>query len=371
LDRLVAIKVLAPHLASDPTARQRFVREARAAAAVVHEHVVTVHAVQEADPMPYLVMEYVRGRSVQDRLDDRGALELKEVLRIGKEMAAGLAAAHAQGLVHRDIKPSNILLQDGVRVKITDFGLARAVTHAGSPLAETTASAVPDAQLSQAGIVAGTPQYMAPEQARGEKIDHRADLFSLGSVLYALCTGRAPFDAPTVKATIRQVSDAKPRPVREINPATPEWLAAVIAKLHAADPGQRYQSAAEIAGVLGRHLAYVEGPLTPHLRKLFGYDYRSRWRLWGRPLVHIATGSDPHTGNRRIARGIIAVGNVAIGSIAIGGLAMGGVAIGAFAFTAGLWRGCRRRRRHRRHRRRRHRHRLPSRRRHRRQRDLE
>src|SRR5207249_10465881 len=179
LHRVVAIKVMAPQLASSATARKRFAREARAAAAVTHDHVVTIHAVAEDGPLPHIVMQFVAGESLQDRLDRNGPLPLLEVLRIGMQTAAGLAAAHAQGLVHRDVKPSNILLENSVeRVKITDFGLARAVD---------------DASITQSGVVAGTPQYMAPEQAGGEVLDHRADLFSLGSVLYAACTGRPPF----------------------------------------------------------------------------------------------------------------------------------------------------------------------------------
>src|SRR5438132_9132194 len=152
LHRFVAIKVLAPELASSATNRKRFSREARAAAAGSHERVVAVHAVDEAKGLPYLVMEYVRGMSLQERLDASGWLEVQEILRIGMQTANGLAAAHKQGLIHRDIKPANILLENGVeRVKITDFGLARTVD---------------DASVTQTGILAGTPQYMAPEQTR-------------------------------------------------------------------------------------------------------------------------------------------------------------------------------------------------------------
>src|SRR5205814_4227536 len=164
------IKVMAPQLAASATARRRFTREARAAAAVTHDHVVTIHAVEDAGPLPHIVMQFVAGHSLQDRLDRTGPLQLQEVLRIGMQAAAGLAAAHAQGLVHRDVKPANILLEDGVeRVKLTDFGLARAAD---------------DASLTKTGIIAGTPQFMSPEQARGESIDQRSDLFSLGCVLY-------------------------------------------------------------------------------------------------------------------------------------------------------------------------------------------
>jgi hypothetical protein len=147
LNRVVAVKVLAPHLSTSVTARKRFIREAQAAAAVSHDHVVTIHAVEEANSFPYLVMQYVAGVSLQERLDRSGPLGLEQILRIGMQVASGLAAAHAQGLIHRDIKPANILLENGVeRVKITDFGLARAVG---------------EACLTQSGAVAGTPEYMA------------------------------------------------------------------------------------------------------------------------------------------------------------------------------------------------------------------
>src|SRR5205085_5922559 len=173
LHRMVAVKIMSPRLAATSPARKRFMREARSSAAIRHENVVDIHAIEE-QPIPFLVMEYVAGETLQQRLDRVGPLETLEVLRIGVQIAHGLAAAHAMGKIHRDIKPANILLENGVnRVKITDFGLARAAD---------------DASLTQSGIIAGTPLYMAPEQAQGVTIDHRADLFSLGSVLYAMCS---------------------------------------------------------------------------------------------------------------------------------------------------------------------------------------
>jgi serine/threonine-protein kinase len=252
LQRPVALKVLAPHLATSPMARRRFTREARAAAAVRHEHVVAVHRVEEADGLPYLVMQCIAGESLQDRLDRAGPLAVAEVVRIGYEAASGLAAAHARGLIHRDVKPSNILLEGapaasatGGRVKITDFGLARAVD---------------EGRLTQSGVVAGTPEYMAPEQARGEAIDHRADLFSLGSVLYALCGGRPPFQGPTALAVLGQVTDQAPTPLRELNPDVPAWLEQLIARLLAKDPVERFQTAAEVAAVLEGCLARLGRP---------------------------------------------------------------------------------------------------------------
>jgi serine/threonine-protein kinase len=251
LNRNVAIKVLAAHLASSGAARQRFLREAKSAAAVVHEHVAAVHAVAEAAGLPYLVMEYVPGRSLQERLDSQGPLTLPEVLRIGMQAAAGLAAAHAQGLVHRDVKPANILLENGVeRVRLTDFGLARAAA---------------EAVLTQSGVVVGTPHYMSPEQSRGETVDHRSDLFSLGSTLYAMCTGHPPFRAESAVAVLRRVCDDEPRRIREVNPEVPGWLAAIIDRLHAKDPARRYQTAAEVADLLGKCLSHVQQPLVVSL----------------------------------------------------------------------------------------------------------
>src|SRR5262245_40949155 len=246
LHRVVAVKVMAPPLATSATARRRFTREARAAAAVTHDHVVTIHAVEDAGPLPYIVMQFVVGTSLQERLDREGPLQVAEVLRIGMQTAAGLAAAHAQGLIHRDVKPANILLENGVeRVKLTDFGLARAAA---------------DASLTQSGAVAGTPAFMAPEQAEGKAIDPRTDLFSLGSVLYAMCTGRPPFRAGTSMGVLKRVCEGSPTPIRETNPEVPDWLVDVITKLHAKDPAGRCQSAAEVAELLGRHLAHVQHP---------------------------------------------------------------------------------------------------------------
>src|SRR6516164_3660160 len=244
LGRVVAVKVLAPQLAASANARRRFDREARAAAAVAHEHVVAIHSVGEAAGLPYLVMQYIAGVSLQQRLDRTGRLGLAEVLRIGMQTADGLAAAHARGLVHRDVKPANILLENGVeRVKLTDFGLARAGD---------------DASISHSGVVAGTPHYMAPEQASGEAVDPRSDLFSLGSVLYETCTGQPPFLAPNVMAVLKRVCEETPRPTREINPELPPWLEELVVRLHAKAPADRFASAREVADLLARHLAELQ-----------------------------------------------------------------------------------------------------------------
>jgi serine/threonine protein kinase len=246
LNRPVAIKVLAPHLAGSGAARQRFAREARAAAAVVHEHVVAIHNVETEAASPFLVMLYVAGESLQGRLDRQGPLALKQILRIAHQTAAGLAAAHSQGLVHRDVKPSNILLEQGIeRALLTDFGLARAAD---------------DASLTHTGYLPGTPHYMSPEQARGDPIDARSDLFSLGSVLYAMCTGRPPFRADTSFGVLRRITDTQPRPIREVNGDIPIWLASIVEKLLSKQPGERFGSAAELAQLLEQCLAHVQQP---------------------------------------------------------------------------------------------------------------
>ncbi len=246
LHRVVAIKVLSPQLASTSPARKRFLREARASARVRHANVVQIYAVEER-PLPYLVMEYIPGQTLQQRLDESGPSDVRDVLRIGAQIARGLAAAHDQGLIHRDIKPGNILLESSIEqnVKITDFGLARAAD---------------DASLSQSGVIAGTPLFMAPEQAKGEPPDPRADLFSLGSVLYTMASGRPPFRANTPLAVLKRVAEDTPRPIRQIIPEVPQWLCDLIARLHAKDPADRFQSAAEVAGLLEQHLAHLQQP---------------------------------------------------------------------------------------------------------------
>lgn len=246
LNRPVAVKILAPHLASSLPARQRFAREARSAAGIVDDHVVPIFNVESEGEPPFLVMQYVAGGSLQEKLDRDGPLEVTDILRIGLQTAKGLAAAHAQGLIHRDVKPSNVLLDEGVeRALITDFGLARAED---------------EVSLTHTGFHPGTPHYMSPEQVRGESIDARSDLFSLGCVLYALCTGRPPFRADTSYAVLRKVTDDKPRPIQDNNPQLPEWLGRIVMKLLAKSRADRFSSAREVADLLESCLAHVHQP---------------------------------------------------------------------------------------------------------------
>ncbi len=254
LHRTVAIKLLHPHLAVVGAARQRFAREARASAAVVHPNVVPIHAVIADDELPYLVMSYVPGETLQDRIDREGQLPLVDALRITNQIAEGLAAAHQHGLVHRDIKPANILLETGTsRVWLTDFGLARALD---------------DATLTASGFIAGTPQYMSPEQANGEAVDHRSDLFSLGSVLYAMIAGRPPFRAESSIAVLRRIVDHEPRPLGEIRSEVPVWLEALVAKLQTKSITSRFASAAEVAELTKQAAVHLENPQQSKLPSL-------------------------------------------------------------------------------------------------------
>ncbi|MDB4614359.1 serine/threonine protein kinase [bacterium] len=277
LNRYVAIKVLAPHLATSGAARQRFGREAQAAAAVVHDNVIAIHGVSEANDLPYLVMPYVRGISLQRRVDDNGALQVSEVLRIGMQTAAGLAAAHTQGLVHRDIKPANILL-DGTteRVLLTDFGLARAAD---------------DASVTHSGVIAGTPHYMSPEQAQGEGIDHRSDLFSLGSVLFAISTGRPPFRAETNWGVLKRVAESDCPLATDVNSQVPVWLSNIIARLHQRTADARIQTAAEVHDVLAECLAHLQQPTTHSLPTAYTSSPRQagsgRIIAWGLAFVTV------------------------------------------------------------------------------------
>ena len=245
LNRDVAVKVLDPQLANNQTAKERFCREARAAAAVTHENLVAVHQVDDDDDgLPYLVMQLVVGESLDQRLKRVGKMTPGEVARLGQQAAAGLAAAHAGGLIHRDIKPGNILIEAATdRVKLTDFGLARAAE---------------DVKLTRTGFVAGTPLYMAPEQARGEAVDARADLFSLGSVLYEAATGKPPFDGTTPLSVLRRVADETQPPLKSVVADTPQWLSDVIDRLLAKDPADRFQTAAEVADIFATELARAQ-----------------------------------------------------------------------------------------------------------------
>jgi serine/threonine-protein kinase len=236
----------------------------------VHEHVVPIHNVESENTHPFLVMQFVPGESLQTRVEREGPLSVPEILRIGLQAASGLAAAHAQGLIHRDVKPANILLEQGVeRTYLTDFGLARASD---------------DASLTYSGIIAGTPNYMSPEQADGRPMDQRSDLFSLGSVLYFMSTGHPPFRADRPMAVLKRTCHDPHRPAGDCNAEIPDDLSAIIDRLLEKDPARRFSSAAELQQALSTVLTEVQQGRRPRRR--------SRWRVgstsWKKPAMIVA-----------------------------------------------------------------------------------
>lgn len=250
LKRIVAIKILATELSRLPRARQRFQREASVAAAIDHEHVTKIFAVDQQQGVPYLAMELIPGCTLASHQQAEGSLSVDEILRIGGQIAQGLAAIHKQGLVHRDLKPDNVLLEaPRGDVKITDFGVALSI---GSE------------RLTRTGEMNGTPEFMSPQQAQGQAVDQRSDLFSLGVLLYALATGQSPFEAPTPLAAMKRVCDDTPQPIGQLRPDLPDWLQEVISQLLEKAPNDRLLSARQVADLFTGDGAVKRGqPASP------------------------------------------------------------------------------------------------------------
>jgi hypothetical protein len=238
LRRKVALKVLSAEAAADREARARFLREGRAAAAVTNDHVIAVYETGRHGRTAFLAMQYLKGMSLARYLEQNGIPPVRSAVRIAREVAFGLAAAHACGLLHRDIKPGNVLLEaPNGRAKILDFGLV-------APFAPG------DEKLTETGMVVGTPAYMSPEQARSGKLDHRSDLFSLGVVLYHMCAGRVPFPGDDTMSVLTALVTRVPEPVGRLNPAVPLRLELLIERLMDKNPAGRPQSASEVVADL-------------------------------------------------------------------------------------------------------------------------
>lgn len=245
LARLVALKVIKPTLAETPGVRERFLREARAIAAVEDDRIVTIHHVGEERGIPFITMQLLHGQTLEERLREmeqatgRRMLPIDEALRIGGEIARGLSAAHARGVIHRDIKPGNIFLKEGVSVKLLDFGLARDLDD--------------ETSLTHPGQLAGTPAYVAPEQLAGHTLDQRVDLYGLGCVLYRMTTGQTPFGSSPQRAGSRNRSVAPPH---ELNSDVPPELSALVLRLLSRNPSERPSSAGDVADRLSE-IAHV------------------------------------------------------------------------------------------------------------------
>ncbi|AAZ57099.1 Stk1 family PASTA domain-containing Ser/Thr kinase [Thermobifida fusca] len=245
LDRLVAVKTLRSDLARDPTFQARFRREAQSAASLNHPSIIAVYDTGEdvidGVPIPYIVMEYVDGRTLKELLEDNRRLLPERTLEITDGILRALAAAHARGIVHRDIKPANVMLTRQAEVKVMDFGIARAMNDA-------------QATMTQTSQVIGTAQYLSPEQARGERVDVRSDIYSTGCVLYELLTGRPPFVGDSPVSIAYQHVREEPIPPTELDPEIPEWIEAIVLRAMAKDREQRYQTAEEMRADIQRGL---------------------------------------------------------------------------------------------------------------------
>ncbi|MFO0969502.1 MAG: bifunctional serine/threonine-protein kinase/formylglycine-generating enzyme family protein [Gemmataceae bacterium] len=252
LERRVALKVMKPQIADDPPTRERFLREARVAAKVESDFICPIYQVGEENGVPFIAMPFLKGESLDARLKRGAGLPLESVVRIGREVAEGLSAAHEAGLIHRDIKPANIWLESmrsgPPRARLLDFGLARLQTD--------------DVHITQTGAIVGTPAYMSPEQADGKEVDARTDLFSLGCVLYAACTGELPFKGATTMAILNALANKDPAPPHTIAP-TPRPLSIFIMRLLVKCPDDRPQTARDVIDELGaieRELAKFATP---------------------------------------------------------------------------------------------------------------
>jgi serine/threonine protein kinase/WD40 repeat protein len=252
LDRTVAIKILPHHLSTDPDLKQRFEREARAISSLNHPRICTLHDVGHQDGIEFLVMEYLEGETLAERLR-KGPLPLKELLKVGIEVCEALEAAQRTGIVHRDLKPGNIMLTKN-GAKLMDFGLAKAAVTglsraASAPLlsaAKTISEATPLSPLTSAGTVIGTIQYMAPEQIEGREADARSDLFALGAVLYEMATGKRPFEGKSQISLASAILEKDPEPIRTLKPLTPAAFERVVNTCLAKNPDDRFQSAHDV-----------------------------------------------------------------------------------------------------------------------------
>jgi serine/threonine protein kinase len=236
LNRYVAVKTISADMADDPTLKKRFEREAQSAAALNHPHIITVYAFGQEQDKLYMAMELLEGVDLKQAIAQGHFKSLDQKLEVMSQICDGLAFAHAHDIVHRDLKPANIhLLPDG-QVKIMDFGLAR----------------VSGSDMTRTGLVMGTPHYMSPEQVRGERVDFRSDVFSLGCVFYEILTGKKPFDADSIHSVLYKVMQEEPRPVRELVPGLPSVLQQILDKALAKAPAQRFRDAGEVGEVLER-----------------------------------------------------------------------------------------------------------------------
>ena len=317
LDRTVAIKVLPEHVASDPDLKQRFEREAKTISSLNHPHICTLYDIGSQDGIDFLVMEYLDGETLAQRLT-KGALPLDQALTVAIEIADALDKAHRQGIVHRDLKPGNIMLVEQKHVKVMDFGLAKEVPSAAGPEAETIGA------LTEPGIRIGTPGYMAPEQLVGGTIDERSDIFAFGIVLYELLAGVHPFRRSSPSDTMSAILRETPVPVSQYAKDAPSTARVTLDRLLAKEPGERYQTFSDVRIDLGQVLREASGQI-PVQTSFVGaatsdrtpFVERKSERAEGRRLLDrtiagqggvLLLGGEPGVGKTRLAEEILAEG---------------------------------------------------------------
>jgi eukaryotic-like serine/threonine-protein kinase len=242
LDRIVAVKILPSHLSDHPEAKQRFEREARAISSLNHPNICTLHDVGHQDGIDFLVMEFLEGETLADRLR-KGPLPTDQVLRYGIEICEGLERAHKSGVVHRDLKPGNVMLTK-TGAKLMDFGLAKATPGAApaSSLSMTMSRPSADQPLTAQGTIVGTFQYMSPEQTEGKEADARSDIFALGAVLYEMATGKRAFTGKSQASIVAAILASEPPPISAVQPMSPPALEQVVKSCLAKDPEERFQT---------------------------------------------------------------------------------------------------------------------------------
>ncbi|HEX7600655.1 MAG TPA: serine/threonine-protein kinase [Polyangiaceae bacterium] len=328
-DRRFAVKVLHPEMARDPEIVARFQREAEASSSIDHPNVVDVfdvHMTQEGQP--YLVGEFLDGRELGEQLEKDGPLDVPNAVHVARQVCSALSAAHGRGIVHRDMKPENVFLamrDDGIHVKVIDFGISKAKETA-------------NANLTRTGVVMGTPSYMAPEQARGDKVDARADVYAVGALIYHMLTGKRPFEAEDATATLTLVITEEPARPRSIKASIPEGLELVIQRAMAKDPRERYQSMDELdqaiapwdTGVPSTQLPVIERTANSTMVRASAPSYDGNARTMVAGVAGSApTGSVPGSGDAvaKFARPIIVLATLALftGFIVCVVSALGGV----------------------------------------------
>src|SRR4029078_9787564 len=250
LGRHVALKFLSPSMANDENLLQRFQREARAASALNHPNICTIHGIEQFETEHFIVMELLDGESLADRIR-RGPLDIETVLNLGVQIVDALESAHSKGIVHRDLKPANIFVTSRGQAKILDFAFASSDKQQKAPAESMMPTAKLD-DLTSAGSTIGTVNYMSPEQARGEVTDARTDLFSFGTVLYQMATGQLPFQGETSAVTFDNILNRNPKPITELNPMLPQELGRIISQALETDRDLRYQSATDLKTALKR-----------------------------------------------------------------------------------------------------------------------